>query len=396
MLFGPIVVDLGSQVKRPGAGQPAPATRPGLGGAGGAGMRLTLHGDGLLERLALRIGLVPTPAAESWGGMALSGVLVAATRTGLTARLAAGAYTVEEAATGLRLDPTATRLLLDCLEAAGYVVRDGGRYTLSRTGRRWLDPDARLSVGRFVAGTGDYWTWWSGLPEVLRTGAPAPQHLAPPEDPYWDRYIHGQFELARLSADEVARRLRVPRSARSVLDVGGGHGWYSAVLCRRYPELQATVLDLPGSVRVGRQIIAASGLSERVSYRVGDALDADLGGGYDLVLCFNLVHHLVPDQITGMFARIRAALAPGGSVAVMDAFAPPARRVKSRRAKSRRVHPSAATLGLFMYLSSGGGCYSIAQLHDWLARAGFARPRRVAMRRIPGLALYQATAGHTG
>ena len=27
-----------------------------------------------------------------------------------------------------------------------------------------------------------------------------------------------------------------------LLDIGGGHGWYSAELCRRYPRLTATVL----------------------------------------------------------------------------------------------------------------------------------------------------------
>ena len=38
-------------------------------------MRLSLHGANPAEWLALRVGVVPTAAAEAWGGMALSGYL---------------------------------------------------------------------------------------------------------------------------------------------------------------------------------------------------------------------------------------------------------------------------------------------------------------------------------
>ena len=41
-------------------------------------MRLSLRGANPAEWLALRAGLVPVAAAEAWGGMALSGVLIAA------------------------------------------------------------------------------------------------------------------------------------------------------------------------------------------------------------------------------------------------------------------------------------------------------------------------------
>ena len=40
------------------------------------------------EWLALRAGVVPGAAAEAWGGMALSGILIAAVRMGVTERLA--------------------------------------------------------------------------------------------------------------------------------------------------------------------------------------------------------------------------------------------------------------------------------------------------------------------
>lgn len=345
-------------------------------------MRLGLLAANPVEWLALRTGLVPAAAADAWGGMALSGVVVAAVRTGITARLSEGDATAAKVAADLGLDPLPTRLLLDCLRSAGHVTARSGRYRLSRRSRRWLDPASPLSVAGYVAGVADYWPWWEGLERSARTGTSSGSHTAPPEDPYWRRYLTGQLELARLSAAEVARKLPLPGHPRAVLDIGGGHGWYSASLCRRYPELTATVLDLPGSAAIGRELIAAAGLSDRIMFRDGDATTAELGGGYDAVLCFNLVHHLRPDQAAALFRRAREALHPGGTLAILDVFADPGRRAQAH----------ADLLALFVYLSSGAQVHTPRQLIGWLSAAGFAPPRKIRLLRIPGLALQVARA----
>jgi SAM-dependent methyltransferase len=340
-------------------------------------VRLALRGANPAEWLALRAGLVPTAAAEAWGGMATSGVLVAAVRTGITARLAQGHATAAKVSADLGLDPLPTRLLLDCLRSAGHVTERSGRYQLSRSARRWLDPASPLSVAGYVAGTADYWPWWAGLEQAARTGTSSGSHTAPPDDPYWRRYISGQLELARLSAAEVAKKLPLPGRPRAMLDIGGGHGWYSACLCRRHKGLTSTVLDLPGSAAVGREIIAAAGLQDRVRFRDGDATTADLGGGYDAVLCFNLVHHLTPEQAADLFRRAREALKPGGTLAVLDAFAD----------QGNHATAQANLLALFVYLSSGAQVHTSGQLEDWLRDAGFSRPRKIRVLRIPGLSL---------
>ena len=216
-----------------------------------------------------------------------------------------------------------------------------------------------------MAGTADYWDWWSGLDEAARDGKSVAHHEALPDDPYWRRYIYGQLDLARLSAGEVARKVRLPAGARSLLDIGGGHGWYSVQLCRRHPRLTATVLDLPGSAAIGREIVAGAGMAARVTYRDGDAITADLGGGYDAVLCFNLLHHLEPGQIVSLFGKIREALNPGGMLAILDVFAEPGHRASAH----------ADLLALFVYLSSGATVHTPGALDTWLRGAGFTRPR---------------------
>jgi len=348
-------------------------------------MRLALRGGNPLERVALRANLVPTPAAEAWGGMAASGVLVAAVRTGIVARLASAPASAEEIARDLSLAPTPTRLLLDCLIAAGHARRGrDGVVRLARRDRRWLDPESEVGVARFVNACGDYFDWWRDLDRLIETGASVEHHDRGPDDPYWRRYVLGQLDLARLTAAEVARRLVLPAGAGSVLDVGGGHGWYSATLCRRHPGLSATVLDLPGSARVGREVIEAAGLSHRVRFVEGDARYADFPDGQDAVLCFNLLHHLSEGEIPALLGRAAKALKPGGTLAVLDAFAEPPRPGR------RRGNEAATHLALFVRLTSGSTVHTPADLRSWLQGAGFSTPRRIRSARIPGLALYQA------
>lgn len=102
--------------------------------------------------------------------------------------------------------------------------------------------------------------------------------------------------LRQLEDPEVARAVPLPARPQHLLDVAGAHGWFAAELCRRHPTLSATVLDLPGSARVGRKIIAREGMSDRVRHVDGDLLTARLEGPYEGILAFQIVHHLSDAQ----------------------------------------------------------------------------------------------------
>ena len=58
--------------------------------------------------------------------MALSGILIAAVRTGVTERLAQQPSTAADLAADLGIDPLPTWLLLDCLRSAGHVTSRAG------------------------------------------------------------------------------------------------------------------------------------------------------------------------------------------------------------------------------------------------------------------------------
>ena len=133
---------------------------------------------------------------------------------------------------------------------------------------------------------------------------------------------------------------------------------------------------------MGRELIAAAGLSDRVVHREGDMFSADLGGPYDGALVFGILHHLPGERALALLSRVRAAMKPGGTLAVLDMF----------RADAQRQRASAAALGLLFHLTSGADLHTPDELRRYVAEAGFSAPKRTRIRRIPDQALYQATA----
>ena len=343
-------------------------------------MRPTLKPEGPPEYLALWLNLGPTPVAEAMFSMPTARSIITAQRLGVYQSLLDEPASPDELAERLGLSREGSRLLLQSLATLEHVELDGERYRLEKRMRKWLDPKEDTYVGHFIDNCGDFWDWWTDLDEVVRTGKDLGLHDMQAGDPGWERYIRGQYDLAKLSAPEVAKALKLPDDPTSLLDVAGGHGWFSAALCHRYDGLQATIVDLPGSAAVGRKIVEENGMSDRVRHVEGDAFEADLGGPHDAALLFNLIHHFTPEDNVRLFRRIHDALKPGGKFAVLDLFMPP---------KQKRPD-SAAFLGLFFFLTSAAGTYSPEQLRDWLGEAGFEEPRRVRIRRIPSQTLYEA------
>jgi hypothetical protein len=343
-------------------------------------MRLGVRYDGLVERLGALLNKVPVPAGYAMFGMPTARALQVAQRTGVFAALAGGPAGAPELAERLGLREQGVALLCDTLCTAGVLRVRSERYALRPRAARWLDPESPTYVGGFLADTAHYWEWWAGLEGLVRDGRSVELHDKPPDDPYWRSYIQGQYELARLSSDAVAGAVGLADGARSLLDVAGAHGEFSMALCRRHAELAATVVDLPGSARVGREIVAAEGMAERVRHVEGDMFTSGLGGPHDGALAFNIVHHLAPAQARELFARIHAALRPGAPLCVLDLYTRP----------PGEQPDSGAFLGLFFHLTSGADTYATGEVSAWLQSSGFAQPKVKRLPQLPGLALLRA------
>jgi len=317
--------------------------------------------------VAILLRLGPRPLLETHGTLLLAQALMVATKVGVFEVLAAAPLTAGEVASRCGTDERATGKLLGVLEATGYLrALPDARYALTADARRWLLEGSTHSLHdnlmfRFVE-----WEWIGRLDQFVRTGNPLDIHAEmSPEQ--WEAYQRGMRSLAGAFAREVVLRTPVPSGARSMLDIGGSHGFFSVALCRRYPALRAEVLDLPGAVAQAASILAREGLGDRVKHRAGDALADDLGEEtFDLILVSNLVHHFAHEQGRELVRRAAGALRSGGVLVIQELFA---------LSSDRRAGQIAALADLYFALTSESGTLSVEELATWQKEAGL-RPRR--------------------
>jgi trans-aconitate 2-methyltransferase len=126
----------------------------------------------------------------------------------------------------------------------------------------------------------------------------------------WDpeRYDRFRDERRRPFFDLLA--LIRPRPGMRVVDLGCGSGELTAELHRHLRAADTLGLDSSASMLAKSDGFTADGLR----FARGDIADFASGPNYDLVFS-NAALHWLPDHET-LFARLTAALAPGGQLAV--------------------------------------------------------------------------------
>jgi SAM-dependent methyltransferase len=251
-------------------------------------------------------------------GFMASRALFAALDADVFGRLADGPKPLAALARDLDLAPGPLRALLTACVALGLVTRDGDRYANAPASATYL---VRTSPAYF----GDYFRF-----QVSRQIYPTLLHLDaalrgervdfygqlrdPAEASAFTRAQHS----GSLGPAHVVARLIDASGARRLLDVAGGSGAFSIVLCQRTPGLQATVLDFPSVAAVGRTLVKESGLADRITFVEGDARDLGWPDGNDLVLMSYLLSAVAESSAHELLAKAYKALRPGGRLLVHD------------------------------------------------------------------------------
>lgn len=342
-------------------------------------MKVGLVGENPLEWLALRSGQAPTPFIDTFHTFVLARAVMAATKLEVFEALAAGPLAAAAVAARCGTHPAATRALLDALVGAHYLrLRADGRYALAPVARRWLLRSSPHSLRDWAIFGLLSWDWIGQLEGFLESGKPLDVH-AMTSTKQWGDYQRAMRALADLIGPELARRAPVPPGARDLLDIGGSHGHFSALLCRRYPDLRATVLDLPAAIEQAAPLLAAEGLGGRLAHRAGNALTEDLGEeAYDLVLIASLVHHFDADTNRALVRRVAQALRPGGHLIIFESVRP------ERPGQGGQL---AGLFSLYFALTSASGLWSYREIAGWQREAGLVplRPIRFLLARGSGL-----------
>ncbi len=304
-------------------------------------------------------------ASAFWG----SAALLTAVEQGLFAALDAGPASADEVAARAKLPVRPTAMLLDAVVALGLCVKEGDTYRNGPEAAVFLVPGKPGSLAGALGYNARLFPAWARLDEAVRNDAPvvaAPTYLD--LDAAGTRaFVHGMHQRALGMGHGLIGA--VDLTGRShLVDVAGGPGTLSVLLCKKHPGLRATVLELPGVAAVGRELVAQQGLADRVVHRDLDVFAPvdpdgdDLGRGYDAALVSGVLHREPPEACKALLGRVHQALAPGGVVHVVDIM----------RDASRVGPPFAALFALNMLLTSDrGGCHADVDHVAWLDEVGF-------------------------
>lgn len=338
------------------------------------------------ERLILlELNEGPGPMLDFLGAQAFRAVCVAV-ELGVFDTLGRGPITEAETASQIKADRRGTALLLEALEALGYVKKKGGGYVNTPMTAKWMLRDSSTSLAGGIPFLGSMvFERWGYLAESIRRGKPAVSgsDWLGRHPNGWRVYQEAMRAVGRIAADEVVARVKLPPAARRLLDLGGGHGLYSVRFCRRHPDLSAIVFDIPQALEAARETIAAEKMGGRVAVQEGDFWINDLGTGYDVALLFNIIHASLPEKNTELLHKVAGALIEKGLIVIMEQMAG---EVRGPIAKAL-----ARLQALNFFNDLGAQTYSFDEIAAWLTQAGFSKPWQINLRKLPGCGLVLAT-----
>ena len=156
--------------------------------------------------------------------------------------------------------------------------------------------------------------------------------------------------------------------------MGGGGAAYTIELCRRYPQLTATVYDLPFVCEQTADRIAEAGLSGRITCVGGDFFDdAALPEGHDVALLSSVLHDWSAEENLGILRKVHASLPVGGRIVISELLM-----------DDDKTGPvPAALFNLLMLVETERGWnYTGAEYAQWLREVGCTQVARLD---VPGL-----------
>ena len=273
-------------------------------------------------------------------------------------------------AAALHLDPRATELMLNALAALKLLQKNGEFFSLPPASARYLIRSSPHYLGGMILFDASLWHCWERLAETVRSGKPArPANMYQDDPSETEIFINAMDSLvkARGDADMVARVVDWEK-ATNLLDIGSGPGTYPIQLCRKFPELRATIFDLPGTLRITERYVREAKLEKRITLVPGNYRTDSIAGNYDIIFLSNIIHGEGHDENQALIAKLYPNLESGGKIIIKDHILNP----------TRVEPPVGAIFSLLMLLTTESGrCYSFDEIKSWMERAGFSQVRQI-------------------
>jgi ubiquinone/menaquinone biosynthesis C-methylase UbiE len=308
--------------------------------------------------------VTPEHLFQSLNAYQLTAAMKAAIELDVFTAIGEGANTVESVSARCKASERGVRILCDYLCIQGFLTKNAGKYSLAPDSAAFLDRRSPAYIGsaaRFLTAPALI-AHYDNFTETVRRGHTATEGTTAPEDPIWVEFARAMAPLQMLSAGAFAELASAGMKPRKVLDIAAGHGVFGIAVAKLHPEAQIYAADWAPVLKVAEENARKAGVHNRYHLLPGSAFDVDFGGGHDVVLVTNFLHHFDKETNVRLLRKIHQSLVPGGRVALLE-FVPDENRVSP---------PPAAAFSITMLaVTPAGDAYTFFELAAMLKEAGF-------------------------
>jgi len=273
----------------------------------------------------------------------------------------------EEMAKKLKSDTRGTIMLLNALSAMDFLEKKDNKYSNTTLSFVFLVKGSSKYVGHIVMHHHHLVESWNRLDQAVIHGRPVRDKVSHFEKEHRESFLMGMFNLAMNLAPLLVPKIDLS-GRRHLLDLGGGPGTYAIHFCMKYPDLKATIFDLPTTRLVAEKIINSFDMAERINFIDGDYTAKDIKGKYDVVWMSHILHGESPEDCQKIIGKIVSAMEPGGMILVHDFIL--------ENSMDSPLFPALFSLNMLLGTSSGQS-YSKRQIKDMLTKAGVIKLHRI-------------------
>ncbi len=269
----------------------------------------------------------PAPVLDLISAFRKSKVMFAAVQLGVFEGLAGSWKTAAALAAELKVDAAALDRLLGACQMLGLVVRSHGQFTNAPAADAYLtQASPRRMLGYVNYSDTVLWHLWANLADAVRDGTHRWKQTYGSDGPIFAHFYRtpeaqrefllGMHGFGQISSPVVVNAVDLSRFTTFV-DLGGATGHLAVAACRRWPQLEGIVFDLPEAVPLAAELIAATDVAGRVTVQAGDFFAAPLPPG-DIYALGRILHDWTEAKAVQLLARVHDALPAGGAVLVAE------------------------------------------------------------------------------
>jgi len=195
--------------------------------------------------------------------------------------------TAEELSEKLKTNLVITKKFLNVLVSLKLISKNNGKYINTETAQTYLVKDSPFYQGNLLKIIEQGNNIWFNLGKALKEEN-TPKQPNGKQEAVFDKSfilamaeggIRGPLQRTIKSVSDLEEF----NKAKTLLDIGGGHGLYAIGFAQENPSIETTVFDLPPVIGVAKDFIEQYGMHDRVDTLAGDYMKDDLSGKYDII-----------------------------------------------------------------------------------------------------------------